>query len=115
MDKKLKNLTNKILEEQASHISSDVSYRLLQARKMALSTEKKKFNLFTTWYIPVTALAVLFAYFSMPLLQDQNDLNSIDNENIAAIEDMQVIEDYELIGDLEFYQWLSSEDEMSSI
>jgi hypothetical protein len=115
MDKKLKILTNKIIEEQSKQISSEVSSRLNQARQKALNPEKNKFNLFTSWYIPATAIAALFVYFSMPLLQDKTGQISISNVSIAAIEDMQVIEDYELIENLEFYQWLSTEDEMPSI
>jgi hypothetical protein len=115
MDKKLKDLTQKILEENSSQISSEVCSRLNQARQKALNSDKKKFNIFATWYIPATAIAALMVYFSMPLMQYQNGQILINDESIAAIEDMQVIEDYELIEDLEFYQWLSTEDEMTSI
>lgn len=115
MDKILKNLTNKIIEEQSKQISSEVSSRLNQARQKALYPEKEKFNIFSVWYIPAAALAALVLYIGLPLLQVQKDQSPINYESIAAIEDMQVIEDYELIEDLEFYQWLSTEDEMSSI
>jgi hypothetical protein len=115
MDKKIKSLIHKVIEEQSSQLSSEVISRLNQARQKALNSDRKKFNIFATWYIPATAIAVLMVYFSMPLLQYQNGQILINDESIAAIEDMQVIEDYELIEDLEFYQWLSTEDEMTSI
>ena len=115
MDKKLKDLTNKILETQSNQMSSEVSSRLNQARQKALSSQKKKFNLFAVWHIPATALVALVLYFGLPLLQIEQDQSLINYDSIVAIEDMQVIEQYELIENLEFYQWLSTEDDLSSI
>ena len=115
MDKKLKNLTDKIIEEQSKHISSEVSSRLNQARQKALHPEKKKFNLFSTWYIPATSILALVLYLGLPLVQFKKDQSPLNNESIAAIQEMQVLEEYELIENLEFYQWLNTEEEMPSI
>lgn len=119
MDKYLTHKINRIITEDSHALNGEVCSKLNQARQKALlGTNKKSFWL-NQWLLPVTALSAMLIYLLMPLSEEYiNQSHPVKTVNYAVVEDiqnMEIIEQFELVEDLEFYEWLSHEDETSSI
>ncbi len=116
MDKKLIKITQEIINLQANELPGEVSSKLNQARQKALTKSNKKLFFFTSWYLPATAFAAIALYFMMPNIQGVDNKQQISTHNsYAIIQDMELAEQYELMEDLEFYEWLSQQDDLTSI
>lgn len=105
--------------QQSQSLNAEISSRLNQARQIALTNDKKKSWIFNQWYIPATALTAMAVYLLVPLVQNYNnqkpEIEKVNYVVVDDIENIEIIEQYDLIEDLEFYEWLSHEDETSSI
>lgn len=111
MNHKIKQL----IEEQSQSLNSEVLSKLNQARQKALGSHLKKPAFFTAWFIPTTAVAALAIYFLMPFMRIQDEGGITIPEQQLVISEMELIEQIDLVENLEFYEWLSLEEETSSI
>jgi len=114
MNRNINEKTRHIIEQKSTDISGEISAKLNQSRHKALSQVSKKSQLFKTWYIPVAALTVMAVYILMPLI-NINSINTDLQDDYALIVndeiDIEMLEQLEVVEDLEFYQWLNSEEE----
>jgi len=119
MDNNLTHKLKRIITENSYSLNGEVCSKLNQARQRALLGSNKKSFLLNQWLLPATALSAMLIYLLMPISEEYiNQNRQVETVNYAAIEDiknMEIIEQFELVEDLEFYEWLSSEDETSSI
>ncbi|VAW42074.1 hypothetical protein MNBD_GAMMA01-88 [hydrothermal vent metagenome] len=115
MDNKITQTTKKVIEIECNSLSSEVSSKLNQSRQKALDGSKSKTGFFTTWYIPTTAMLVLAIYFILPFLHTNSEQQDILSENNTIIAEIEMLEQLDLVENLEFYEWLSSEQNISSI
>lgn len=113
MDNRMKQITDKLIHTQSTEISQSISDKLKQSRQLALQKTKKKWSVSSFWVMPATALAAIAAYVVFPLAL--TSVNTDNLNNTALITDLEVIEQLDLAEDLEFYEWLSSEENLSSI
>ncbi|MBL4659342.1 MAG: hypothetical protein JKY19_03225 [Alcanivoracaceae bacterium] len=113
MDKKLIQITNKLIEKECLSLNSEISSKLNQARQKALLTNKKRSSFLFSWYIPTTVMATLVVYFMLLHMQTNIEPEEVMDNNFAVIVEMEILNQYELIENLEFYQWLSQEDATS--
>jgi len=110
----MNNQITRIIETKSSSLSTELNNKLKQARHKALHNNTNKSAFFAAWSIPTAAVATLAIYFVLPLIQKNESLNS-DQESLAIISVMETLEQIDLIENLEFYEWLSLEENISSI
>lgn len=115
MNKKINIITNKIIQDHSESLNSEILSKLNQARQKALMPKKHKFKFLSTWLIPVAAVTAFAFYLILPVTQYQIEQTNLNGDSYAIIKEMDVIEQFELVENLEFYQWLSTEEENSSI
>ncbi|MBL4773792.1 MAG: hypothetical protein JKX98_09420 [Alcanivoracaceae bacterium] len=112
MANKIIKVTNKLIENESLLLNSEICSKLNQSRQKALlhaSTEKSHF-LFS-WIMPATTMIVLVLYFTLPYIQSNTE--PVNEYNLVMIEEMEILVQYELIENLEFYEWLSLDEESS--
>lgn len=117
MDKKIIQITKEIINKNANTLPSEISAKLNHARQKALMKSNKKSFFFTNWYLPATAVAAFVLYFMLPNIEEEapNKQQISTQNSYSLIQDMELAEQYELMEDLEFYEWLSQQDGLSSI
>ncbi len=117
MDKKnLTTISKEIVNNKCSSVSSEVCSKLNQARQKALTeSTKKPLLLSASWYLPATAVAALTFYLALPSLTTIKTTDMVAIEETVSIDEIELAEQIDLVEDLEFYQWLSDEDNLTSI
>jgi hypothetical protein len=113
MDNKLKKITNSIIENKSQALSGEVSSKLNQLRQRALQGSVKKNYSRFSWLLPVAAVLVMVLMLA-PFRQNDYATEPEAVVDLVLLEDMDVLDQFELIENLEFYQWLSLEEESNS-
>ena len=113
MDNKLKQITDTIIENESQALSGEVSSKLNQLRQRALQGTQKKNYFRFSWMLPVAAVLVT-VFMLRPVVQNNYATEPEAVVDLVLLEDMDVLDQFELIENLEFYQWLSLEEESNS-
>lgn len=100
------------LDESAAGLDAETSSRLTQARHQALSALDRRTVWWRGWSLPTGVLAgALVVVLAVGLVRAPTS-----TENISDLEDLELLsanESFELLEDLEFYEWLPTEQETS--
>ena len=98
------------LDESASAVDGESASRLSRARHHALSSLEKRASFWPAWGMPAGAISAALAIV-LTLGSFQNRSAS---DNVSDLEELELLsanESFELLEDLEFYEWLPTEQE----
>lgn len=110
----MQNKIKQIIDEQCHSLNSEVVSKLNQARNKAIYVENRVSIFSMRWFLPIAAVLVLGIGVIFPILQKKND-GILMPEQQLVISELEMLEQIELVENLEFYEWLSHENDVSSI
>jgi len=119
-NKKLNSILNKVLTKESQALDNETLYKLRKARAKALQNAASTKSIGLWWPMGAVAAMVLATFILIPLFgklqQSNNKPIAIEQITLNTEEiNLELLEQIELAENLEFYQWLRSEVDHSSI
>lgn len=112
-EERLQQLAQQLRDRAEAEIDGETLSRLTQARHRALEQTTQKKRRLSSWPLPVgVAASVMAAVIVVMMWQGMNEspiLEQVSSEEMALV----ASEDIEFFEELEFYEWLESENASS--